>query len=161
MKTYKEFIFEKLTKNDFSKLKKIGYDFIEHMTWKPHYDHDMQKNVDDFINGDFPHGLQNIPNPVTLYRILQVNNIAEINKRNLGDHFVGDIKIFNSKFFESIGFQFPAWRKFIVTVQMEPDNIDYKKSIINTISYPNEYEYRVKDDTNLKIINIEEYHENI
>ena len=160
MITFKEFLYEQLTENDFSELKKYAYDFIREINWKPINISDMEKNVDDFINSNFPYGLQNMPDPITLYRILQVNNIDEINKRNLGYHFVGDKNKFNTRFFNSIGFEkITPWEKFIVTVKTSLDNINYKKSILTAINYPDEHEYRIKDDSILRIINIEKYND--
>jgi hypothetical protein len=161
MITFKQFLYEQLTENDFSELKKYAYDFIQKISWKPLNISDMKNNVDNFIYDDFPYGLQNISDPVTLYRILQVNSIDEINKRNLGYHFVGDKNKFSENFFESIGLEKKTpWKKFIITVRTSLDNINYKKSILTAISYPDEHEYRIKDDSILEIIDIDEF-ENI
>jgi hypothetical protein len=145
------FLKEQFTENDFSELKKIAYDYVKN--W--HSD-EYINDIYEYINTNFPYGLQNIPNPVTLYRILQVNSPAEINKRKLGYHFVGDVNFFNNKLFRSIGLE-THWKKFIVTIQTTPDNIHYKKTLLCKIGYPDEHEYTIKDDTILKIINIEEY----
>jgi hypothetical protein len=53
-----------------------------------------------------------------------------------------------------------VWKQFVVTIETDSDNISLKKTLISNTDYPNEHEYRIKDDTNLKILDIEK-HENI
>lgn len=157
MKTFKQFLNEQLSEEDFSELKKYGYNYIKKWCWQQVTSR-LEINVDTFIEDDFPYGLQNMPDPVTLYRILQVNNKEGINKLNLGYHFVGDINKFNEEFFDSIGLEKKThWKKFIVTVETNLDNINFKNSVITAINYPNEHEYRIKDDSKLEIIDIKEY----
>ena len=96
-----------------------------------------------------------------LYRILSVNNIDEINQRNLGKSYVGTKKLFNEEFFESIGIQRNK-QMFVVTIETDLKNIDLYETINSKMEYPEEYEYSLKNWENLKIINIEEfYYENL
>lgn len=120
---------------------------------------EILNRVIDFVNTDFPYGLNNIPNPVILYRFLNVDSIKNINKDNLGKYYVGDKEMFNDHdFLESFFYRYGEENKkwFIVTIQTTESNIDIYDSLGNRAEYPDEYQISIKDDRNLKILNIEE-----
>jgi hypothetical protein len=115
--------------------------------------------LDDFCTTDFPYGIQNIPNPVKLYRLLNVESEEAINKEELGKHFVGDKDMFDDydfveSFLHRYGEETKRW--FIVTIETTKDNLDMGQILGNRAEYPNEYEFTVKDDKNLNIVEIEE-----
>jgi hypothetical protein len=160
MKTFKQFLFEKFTKKEISDLHNYAENFVDEHNHGFGNEEGLKEMLWGFIDSKFPYGLQSIPNTVTLYRILSVNNVDEINKRNLGKSYVGTKKLFNEEFFDSIGIQRNK-RMFIVTVETDSKNIDLYETINSKMEYPEEYEYSLKNWENLKIINIEEfYHDN-
>jgi hypothetical protein len=143
MKSFKQFLLEKFTKKEISDL----HDYAEEFVREHNHGFGNEEGLIDmlwgFIDNKFPYGLQNIPKPIILYRILSVNDIDEINKRNIGKSYVGTKKLFNEEFFESIGIQRNK-RMFVVTVETDLKNIDLYETINLKMEYPEEYEYSLK-----------------
>jgi hypothetical protein len=113
----------------------------------------------EFCETDFPYGIKNIPETVTLYRLLNVDNEESINKDKLGLHYVGDKDMFDDydfveSFMHRYGEKTKKW--FVVKIETEKENIDLGQTLGNRAEYPNEFEISLKDDNNLKIIEIEE-----
>lgn len=122
---------------------------------------EILNRLNDFCTTNFPYGIKNIPKIINLYRLLNVENIDEINKDELGLSYVGDKKMFDDiDFIESFllryGEEMKKW--FIVTIETTSDNIDISGTLGNRAEYPDEYEIKLEDDKNLKILNIEEIH---
>jgi len=112
----------------------------------------------NFIETDFPRGLQNIPDPVKLYRILKVNNIKDIRKGNLGKHYIGDINIINDEFLTSIGISTYDYHiLYIVEITTPLLNIDVYRTIYSKFEFPKEYEYTINDVKNIEIVNITKF----
>lgn len=115
--------------------------------------------LDDFCKTEFPYGIKDIPDTVTLYRLLNVENEESINKDNLGLHYVGDKDMFEDhdfveSFMHRYGEETKKW--FIVEVETKKENIDLEQTLGNRAEYPSEFEFTIKDDANLKITDIEE-----
>lgn len=120
---------------------------------------EILNRVNDFVTTDFPQGLNNIPDRVVLYRLLNVNDITNINKSELGKSYVGDKEMFDDiDFLESFLFRYGEKIKkwFIVTIETDRSNIDLEGSMGNRAEYPDEFEIVLKNDINLKIIDIQE-----
>ena len=120
---------------------------------------DILDRLDEFCTTDFPYGIQNIPNTIKLYRLLNVDSEEAINKEELGKHFVGDKDMFDDydfveSFLHRYGEETKRW--FIVTIETTKDNLDIGQILGNRAEYPNEHEFTVKDDKNLNIVEIEE-----
>ena len=120
---------------------------------------DILDRLDEFCTTDFPYGIQNIPNTVKLYRLLNVDSEEAINKEELGTAFVGDKDMYDDdEFVESFlhryGEETKRW--FIVTIETPSSNINMSSTLGNRAEYPDEYEITVESDKNLKIVNIEE-----
>jgi len=124
---------------------------------------EIKNRVKRFCRTNFPKGLKNIPTPLKLYRLLNVENEKDINRGNLGNHFVGNKRMFyDEEFLESASILHgndPIKKFYLVTVETTADNLDIDQILGNRAEYPLEYEFTLIDDTNLKIINIEELDE--
>lgn len=121
---------------------------------------EILNRVNNFCTTEFPQGLKNIPKKVILYRLLNVNDINDINKNELGKSYVGDKKMFEDlDFLESFLFRYGEEMKkwYIVTIETTKDNIDIEHSMGIVAEYPDEIEFTLKNDQNLKIIDIEEF----
>jgi hypothetical protein len=117
---------------------------------------------------DFPHGLANIPDIVTLYRILEVEEESDINVDVLGSHFIADKEImYDFGWLERIGFSESDIRYmqdnddtklYLVTVEVSRDNIELYHTISNAFAHPYEYEITLKDKGNgCRVVKIEEF----
>jgi len=124
------------------------------------YNYKLQKkSYYNFIETDFPRGLQNIPDPVKLYRILKVNNIKDIRKDNLGKHYVGDPNLFyDDGFLDSIGI-LKNFKEYFYVIEINTPliNINIRDSIFSKYNFPDEYEYIIKDSTNIEIVDITKF----
>lgn len=121
---------------------------------------DIEDRLISFAKDDFPYGLQNIPNPLYLYRLIIARKESEINKDILGLHYVGDKDMLydfdfltSSSIIDETKYN-DKW--FIVTIKTTPNNLNIDNMLGNRAEYPTEYEYTLLDDKNLEIVNIEE-----
>lgn len=143
----------------------FAQDFLDRVykgePWGHHSYEDIEDRVLDFAKSDFPYGLQNIPNPLILYRMLNVSSVDDINRSALGKHYVGDKSMFDDEEFlysaSILGGNKKVERLLIVTVETTPDNLDIEDMLGIRAEYPEEYEYTLKNDNDLKILDIEEY----
>ena len=121
---------------------------------------EVEERVIDFCQDDFPIGLNNMPEVIVLYRLLNLENESEIRKNNLGIHFVGDKNMFDDKDFlysASILSGNDSVRNwFIVTIETDIENINIESTLSNRAEYPYEYEYSLSSDSNLKITDIKQ-----
>lgn len=118
----------------------------------------VSDDMHDYIDREFPYGLTNIPDKPILYRILTLkeDDVKLINTEKLGIHFVGDKKIFNKDFLQSIGID-SGEHFYVVTIQTTISNIDIQATLDAKAQYNDEEEYTLKNDFNLKIINTEKW----
>ncbi len=119
--------------------------------------------LNTFCTTKFPYGLKNMPKKVILYRLLNVESVEDINKEELGESYVGDKKMFEDEdFLESFlhryGEETKKW--FIVTIETGQGNIDISGTLGNRAEYPDEYEIKLINHKNLKILGIEEIEPN-
>lgn len=113
------------------------------------------EELDYLLNTDFPHGLNNIPENVTLYRVLALDNNETINEDEIGEHFVAEPQIcYTRSFLEKIG----IWdyidnvNLFILTCKTNKDNINMNTTIGNRLLYPRENEFTIDNPKNVKLI---------
>ncbi len=121
--------------------------------------YEVLERLDEFCTTDFPYGIQNIPETVILYRLLNIENEKAINKDELGTAFVGDKDMYDDyDFVESFMHRYGEEQKrwFIITVETSKDNINMSSTLGNRAEYPAEHEITLTNDKNLKILNIEE-----
>lgn len=101
-------------------------------------------------------------NSIIAYRLLNVDDINDIDKNNLGKHFTTDKENTTSDdFLEKIGVidyqgNYEYEKFFIITVETNVSNIDWYQTFDNRINYYGEDEINFISDKYLKIINIEE-----
>jgi hypothetical protein len=128
-----------------------------HLPYGDYYE--ILDRLNNFCTTDFPYGIKNIPDPVTLYRLLNVDSIDDIDKDKLGKYYVGDKEMFEDEafldsFFYRYGEDVKKW--FIVTIETSRENLDIQDMLGNRAEYPEEYQVTIRNDRGLKIIDIEE-----
>ena len=82
--------------------------------------------------------LNSLPDTITLYRVLFVNDPKEINKDELGSHYV-----FNKRDLENShqqGSHVGGGKPYMVTVKANKQLIDFNETIKNRMEYPHEKE---------------------
>jgi len=158
MKKYLQFIKESFITSygkKYNNIKEWAYDYA-----KEH--HDGFNNYEDAIeelNYIFDE-IDNLPEYVNLYRILQVNKKSDIDRKNLGRHFILDKKLFYDEgFLNSIGFSkgdIEGNNFYIITININKNDIDFENTIACRLDHPREYEYTISN-TNYKINKIEKF----
>tara|TARA_R110002110_G_scaffold61995_3_gene173490 strand:- start:112 stop:561 length:450 start_codon:yes stop_codon:yes gene_type:complete len=90
--------------------------------------------------------LNGLPEVITLYRLLYLNEGDEINKEELGDHYSDNKKelLYNHHNKGSIYGDYGE-NSILVTVKVNKDQIDIFNTLHNNIMYPHEQEITLKD----------------
>jgi len=104
--------------------------------------------------------INDLPNSINLYRILQVDKRSDINKKNLGKHFTDNKDNFNDGFLQSLGFsrgEIQEKKFYIVTIAIDKTQIDFENTIATRLTHPYEDEYTLKENANYKIIEVEQF----
>jgi hypothetical protein len=161
VKNFKQFVNESIQNELDADLREYAKQFVLDEYYTDFEQEEALENIYKFIDNDFPNGLQNLPNKVLLYRILDIN-VKDLNPNKIGQHFVGDKNLlFNSDFLNSIEFidktELPHKIKetgIIVTVEVDKDDIDLYETIRTKGNYLSEFEYTIRS-SNYIIKNIE------
>lgn len=140
--------------NDYSNL----LDNIENsgLNWS-----DPKETLDNRI--DYLRGLSG---DLTLYRLIFVKDIKDINIENLGHHYVEDVDDFHD---DMINYLYQNAKKqnkniketdlYLVKVETNIKNIDFSETILTFSEHPNETEITIKDPKEVKIIEVDEYYQ--
>lgn len=131
------------------------------------FNHFMNKNLNYELQENLENSYDELKeliknNSIKAYRLLNVDNINDININNLGKHFTTDKENTTSDdFLEKIGVidfggNYDYDKFFVVEVETNINNIDWYKTFDNRINYYGEDEINFISDKDLKIINIEE-----
>ncbi len=147
----REFLNENTQHND------IGSVFQYFMNKNLNYE--LQENLENsydelksLISGD----------KIIAYRVLNVNDVKDIDINNIGIHFTTDKQNTTSDdFLEKIGVidfegNYDYEKFFVITVETNVNNVDWYKTFDNRINYYGEDEINFINSNQLKIINIEE-----
>ena len=86
--------------------------------------------------------VKNLPDELTLYRVLNVDKKEDINKEQLGSHYSDKRKdLMSSHYFVDGGEE----NYFLVTVKAKKSMVDIMATLENNILYPNENEVTLKN----------------
>ena len=86
--------------------------------------------------------VKNLPDELTLYRVLNVDKKENINKEQLGSHYSDKKKdLMSSHYFVDGGKE----NYFLVTVKAKKSMVDVMATLENNILYPNENEVTLKN----------------
>jgi hypothetical protein len=104
---------------------------------------------------------KNLPDPVTLYRVVFVKNKKAIKIKQPGEHYVLYKWMIDSHLIDSIGgYELTEEddEPYILNVQAPLSSIDVLQTIIQNLSFPNEREINIKDKgRTLKVVKVEKY----
>ena len=140
---------------EYSSLEDWAYDYAkEHADGFNNYE-EAKEYLDWFFKL-----IKTLPNPMFLYRILQVDSKRLINKKSLGKHFTDNKDNFDENFLSSIGFSIgdiEEQKFYIVTIQVNLSEIDFENTIATRLAHSYEDEYTLKTNANYKIVEIEQF----
>lgn len=124
----------KLTKSDINRYIELGlnsaYDNYEMA-------HDGLMNILD--------GLKKLPNIITLYRIVFIESLDDLNTQELGSHYVLDKDDLESSHYSS-PHDGANGNPFMISVKAQKNMIDFNTTITNNIQYPHETEITLKNN---------------
>jgi hypothetical protein len=100
----------------------------------------------------------NLPNLITLYRVVLLNRLSELRRDNLGSSFVLDRNKINDEFLNLIvENRIKGKKAFIIEVLVHKSEIDVKTTLLQNLNFLAEEEITLKNDgRNIKIVNITE-----
>ena len=149
--TIREFLNENTKHNDIDSV------FQYFMDRKLNYE--LQENLENSYE-ELKNLINN--NQIVAYRVLNVDNINDINTDKIGLHFTTDKQnISSDDFLEKIGVidyegNYDYEKFFVITVETNINNIDWYKTFDNRINYYGEDEINFINSNQVKILNIEE-----
>ena len=126
---------------------------------KKNLNYELQENLENAYD-ELKELIKN--NTIKAYRLLNVDDINDININNLGRHFTTDKQnTTNEDFLEKIGvidvYGYYNYEKFfVVEVETNINNINWYETFDNRINYYGEDEINFISDKDIKIISIEE-----
>jgi hypothetical protein len=115
---------------------------------------DAIEYLNNILKTNFPTGLLNVPEKVTLYRVLFLENLKDVNKKDFGVHYVADKELLtDNDFLGNIGSDnfSDDYKPYIFEVEVNRDDINYYWTIHNNLLYPREYEITLNKDVDVKI----------
>ena len=159
MKDLKQFIKTTIREflNENTKINNIHSAFKYFMDKKINYE--LQENLENSYE-ELKNLINN--NKIIAYRILNVDDIKDININKIGIHFTTDKNNVTSEdFLEKIGvidFQgnHEYEKFFVITIETNIKNVDWYKTFDNRINYYGEDEINFINGKLIKILNIEE-----
>lgn len=114
---------------------------------------DAMEELDIFFNSEF-----DILNKesVKLYRVLQVGSIEDINREDLGEHYLHPYyidRIYEKGWYDSIGIEINDFEElFLVEIETIPSNIEWEYTINNRLNFPREFEVTLKNTPIIKSV---------
>jgi len=98
----------------------------------------------------------NLSNFVTLYRLLYLNNINDINYNDIGKHFILNKNDINDELKDSIkpsASGINNW--YLVTIKIPKNKINFKRTMMQNLLFPNEKEIFATQVNRDEIIDVE------
>lgn len=89
-----------------------------------------------------------LPNTIRLYRLIFLGKESDLNKEELGSHYVLSKKILISSHYDRMLYDYSKYensKPYILTVDAPKNKIDFDETIKNNLMYPHEQEITLKD----------------
>jgi len=162
VKNFKQFLNEHKQYRSFKDLTDSDlYDIANWAIFKEGYilydDLNNEEAIKEIINDlklllkdDYPNGFKNIPNTLTLYRIVKLDKPGDLNTSNLGGSWFSDIERIKDKNFIDQLFN-NRKNLYMITAEVPITKVDIPRSMIQRITTHIENEIVLNDDTNIKI----------
>lgn len=155
-----EYNFNNLTDEDLYKISKWGLEGEYEYSGCMDADDPIQCGVEDFkhfLSIPYPIELGNIPNNPIIYRIIQLKDIKELNKINLGHSWFSNPKQYEKDcFFDMLEHIKPHRNSniFIMKGRTNVDNIDIPRTLWERSTQWCENEIVIKDDSKIELLDI-------
>ena len=118
--------------------------------------------IDDFkqfLNIPFPEELGNVPETITIFRLIRLKNESELNKTNLGKSWFSIPNQYEKKnFYDNLDYlEIKSTDKgniYLLTATTKQSNVDIPRTLWERSTQWYENEIVIKDDTKLSLTNI-------
>ena len=117
------------------------------------------KDFKQFLNTPFPEELGNIPEKITIYRLIRLNTINNLNKTNLGKSWFSIPDQYEKKnFYDNLDYlQIKTTDNgdiYLITATTNQSNIDIPRTLWQRSTQWFENEIVINDDTKLNLLKI-------
>lgn len=140
-------------------LKKWAYEYAKDNHDGLNSYEDAIEELDIFFENEYPY----FKNNFKLYRVLQVENIDDINQNDLGMHYIHPSyleRIYEKGWYDSIGLELNDYEElFLIEVEASYDDVFWTDTINNRLNFPREFEITLKNTP--KIVSIVKIDKNI
>lgn len=120
-----------------------------------HDEESARDHLSDVVNN-----FNKLTDPVTLYRLIFLSKKSDLNKEELGSHYVLNKKMLISSHYDKMLYDYSKnenSKPFILTITVDKNKIDFDETITNNLMYPHEEEITLKNKgKGANIISLEE-----
>lgn len=120
-----------------------------------HDEESAREHLDDVVNN-----FNNLPDPVTLYRLIFLGKKSDLNKNELGSHYVLNKQRLIRSHYDKMLYDYSKFenaKPYILTISSNKNKIDFDETISNNLMYPHEEEITLKNKgKGVDIISLEE-----
>jgi hypothetical protein len=155
VKNFKQFVNENIITDD-------DYDdfFSDNFEETEFNYHKSRKELYEQVK-EFMDEMNNLNNPIKLYRIIQAKNSSDININNLGIHCKLNDN-FSKQFLRDINIEIEdiingKYNLYVVVVSIDKKYIDVSNTIKNNIKYPDEEEVTIYENSKYNVEDVYEY----
>lgn len=106
------------------------------------------------LNDPFPEGLKDFPTTVTIYRLLKLTDINDLDKENLGYSWFTDINVLSSEYFTQQLEHLKGKDVYLKTGSTPQTNVDIYRTLWKRDSNSHENELVVLNDNLVEFVNI-------
>lgn len=103
--------------------------------------------------------IKKMENPITLYRVLELEKSSDLDVNNIGKHFVLYKWMVDDELINSASIDKNEFPMYVVSVKTKKENIDLKNTIKTNLEWNTENEITLKNDSDIEVINIQPYEE--
>jgi len=150
--------FEKYSEKYYDK--NIDINYIKNLTISKIY-MELDKNFDEYQRETAIHSLielrdymlkYNEGDKIKLFRLLNLSDVNNIDKLNLGEHYILDLSVVDSVFLHDIGIKKDSL--YSVEILVNVSDINFQKTINQRVDYPFEHEISLLTDDHIEIIEV-------
>jgi len=108
--------------------------------------HDEDVAIDDLK--DLIEYYNKLPDILKLYRLVFLKSKKDLNRLELGSHYVIDKNILINSHYDKMLYDYNKYDEatpYIITVEVSKSKIDFDETINNNLAYPNEAEITLKN----------------
>lgn len=121
-----------------------------------HDEESAQEHLEDIIKN-----FNNLPDPVRLYRIIFLSKKSDLNRDELGSHYVLNKQKLIRDHYDKMLYDYSKFensKPYILTVECNKSQIDFDETISNNLMYPHEEEITLKNKgKGVNVISLEEF----